>query len=63
MGHVKILGIHGVMSMVNNIITFIAFAYFLVGLLVNSTILPRLLGVICNIFKFREFYLKQISSI
>lgn len=63
MGHVKMVGIQGVMSMINNIITVIAFACFLVGLLVNSTVLPQLLGVICNIFKFREFYLKQISSI
>lgn len=40
------VGIQEVMSMINNVVTFVAFACFLICLLVNSTVLPRLLGVI-----------------
>lgn len=44
-GQCNLASIQGGMTMVNNIITFIAFGGFLLGLLLNSSILPRLLGV------------------
>lgn len=44
-GQSKLASIQGGMSMINNVITFIAFGGFLLGLFLNSSILPRLLGV------------------
>ena len=48
-GQTTLASIQGGMSMVNNILSFVSFGAFLLELFVNSSVLPRLLGVtICN---------------
>ena len=44
-GPSKLASIQGGMSMINNVLTFIAFGGFLLGLFFNSSIPPRLLEV------------------